>query len=155
VKRWKINDGTVRLTTRFESPDLEHEVLTRLNKLTALVPSWVRDVRVESARLDENNVCVCAVMHEYRSLTISIDHGWFDQPEATRFQQLAHELVHVLTEPIAGVARDNARRLDERCEGSPYEERLTALVESVVQDLSFVFADLLGIDLVQRPEDES
>lgn len=141
--QYSLNSGRdLTLDLQDMEPPVSAILRGEIESLARLIPTWCVDLRVRMVSLDDNTIGLASVSDEYRSALIEFDPYVLTLDRAQRLRIIAHELVHVILQPLAGEAKRLADRMDgDGPQNSPTRTNVRRAVEMVTCDLERAFLD--------------
>lgn len=102
----------------------------------AILPPWLREVRVEFSDLGEASA-QANVSYPYRWFRLEIGAAWLVGDPATRQRELAHELCHVILAPIQEFVEDLLDHVGDAGHQSMLRATWTDALEAATTDLGW------------------
>lgn len=115
-----------------------------------VIPSWVDDLLIQEAELDEGETARVHPQREYRSASILIASRFFDprKSDADLAAVLLHELMHLVIDPVHEAAHGVMNMAVDAAEGDPLykmvREAVRVGVETTTSDLTALLFPMLG-----------
>lgn len=114
-----------------------------LDPLLWIVPPWCRSISVRVTQQKGGGMASVCVDEEYRQASIQLDGEWFNAPPEEQRRYLAHELVHILIQPMADLGRRLLDALSDDLNGPAFkliDAQWVAAVEAVTSDIDRTIA---------------